>query len=138
MTRLKKPPLGMSIGAVSKAAGVSERMVRYYESIGLILKPVRGQQGFRYYSAAHLETLKFIRNARDVGLNVEQIGEMLALWRDHELSTEKVCALAISAHQALESRAKSLRMLRSALRELMACLEKGERPTLSGDRRRLG
>lgn len=138
MTGLKEPPLGMSIGAVSKAAGVSERMVRYYESIGLILKPARGQQGFRYYSPAHLQTLKFIRNARDVGLDIDEIGEMLALWRDNDLSREKVSALAISAHQALESRAKSLRMLRSALRELMTCLEKGERPPFSIDRKRLG
>ena len=118
----------MNIGTVSKASCVSERMIRHYELIGLVPKPERGNQGFRYYSDSHLHTLKFIRNARDIGLSVDQIGYLLALWHNSDLTAAEVSALTAEAREALEVKARKLEFLQSALDEVAAGARNGKRP----------
>ena len=72
----------MNIGQASKASGVSVKMIRYYESIGLIKSPLRTESGYRVYSDNDVHTLRFISQARDLGFSVEQMEDLLALWRD--------------------------------------------------------
>ena len=69
----------MNIGEASKASGVSTKMIRYYESIGLIKAPLRTESGYRVYSEAEVHSLRFISQARDLGFSVEQMGDLLGL-----------------------------------------------------------
>ena len=72
----------MTIGHASTRSGVSQRMIRHYEAIGLIPRPARRASGYRDYDERDVHTLRFIRKARDLGFPVEEIRQLLALWQD--------------------------------------------------------
>ena len=72
----------MKIGEASTASGVSERMIRHYEKIGLIDPAARRDSGYRDYDGRDVHTLKFIGRARDLGFPIEEIAKLLELWRD--------------------------------------------------------
>lgn len=86
----------MNIGQASEASGVSQRMIRHYEKIGLIPAPPRRGSGYRDYSDADLHRLRFIANARDLGSPIEDIRQLLDLWNDGERSSAEVKALAMA------------------------------------------
>lgn len=72
----------MNIGKLSKAVGISAKMIRYYEQIGLIPAVGRNNSGYRSYSAQDVERLKFIRKSRTLGFSVSEITDLLDLWND--------------------------------------------------------
>lgn len=118
----------MNIGSASRASGVSERMIRHYEKIGLIPPPARRDSGYRDYSDADVHRLRFAANARDLGFSIEEIGELLGLWRDDHRTSADVKALALTRARELGEKAEALAAMRASLLELASRCEGGERP----------
>ena len=108
----------MNIGQAAKASGVSAKMIRYYESIGLIAPPVRTESGYRVYQDADLHVLRFVKRARTLGFSMEETAELLALWRDTERSSSDVKALAMKHVRDLETKIAEMQGMVSTLRHL--------------------
>ncbi|MED5545426.1 MAG: Cu(I)-responsive transcriptional regulator [Pseudomonadota bacterium] len=118
----------MNIGEASARTGVSQRMIRHYEKIGLIPAPARRDSGYRDYAHADIARLRFIANARDLGFAIEEIGELLELWgNDHRASAE-VKALALAKAEELGRKAKALSDMRESLLHLAESCAGDARP----------
>ena len=83
----------LNIGEAAKASGVSAKMIRHYESIGLTGAVRRTDAGYRVYSNEEVQVLQFIHRGRQLGFSLEQIGDLLALWKDTDRSSAEVKAL---------------------------------------------
>ncbi|QFU17005.1 Cu(I)-responsive transcriptional regulator [Microvirga thermotolerans] len=118
----------MNIGQAAERSGVSAKMIRYYESIGLIPKTVRTEAGYRVYSDSDVHTLRFIRRARDLGFSVEQIGELVSLWQDRSRASTDVKAIALGHIQALERKIAELRSMSETLKHLAHNCHGDDRP----------
>ncbi len=105
----------MNIGQVAKASGVSQRMIRHYEKIGLTPSPLRGDSGYRLYGEDDAHRLRFVANARDLGFSIEEIRALLALWRDRNRSSAEVKALATAKAHELGRKAEALHAMRATL-----------------------
>ncbi|AOB40043.1 Cu(I)-responsive transcriptional regulator [Bordetella parapertussis] len=108
----------MNIGDAAQASGISAKMIRYYESIGLIGPAARTESGYRVYGDAELHTLRFVRRARDLGFSVEQMNELLALWRDRSRTSADVKRIALEHVATLERKADELRQMADTLKHL--------------------
>jgi len=118
----------MNIGQAASASGVSAKMIRYYESIGLIPKTVRTEAGYRVYSEHDVHTLRFIRRARDLGFSVEQIAGLVSLWQDRERASKDVKAIALDHVKVLERKVRELQEMASTLRHLAENCSGDSRP----------
>ena len=118
----------MKIGQASTASGVSERMIRHYEKIGLMPKAARRDSGYRDYDERDVNTLLFIRRARDLGFPIEEIGKLLALWQDRGRASADVKALALARAAELKRKAKELDAMRRSLEHLAANCHGDSRP----------
>lgn len=117
----------MAIGEAAAASGVSAKMIRHYEAIGL-LTPRRAGNGYRAYDAADVQVLRFIRHARDLAFPLEEVRRLLALWRDRNRASAEVKRLALAHVAALEEKAESLRAMAASLRHLAAHCHGDARP----------
>lgn len=118
----------MKIGEAAKASGVSAKMIRYYEQTGLMPQAPRSDAGYRHYSASDVQSLRFIRRARDLGFSVEQISALLALWRDRERASADVKAMALSHLAALEAKIAQLQAMAQTVEHLAHHCHGNERP----------
>ncbi|MEQ8693820.1 MAG: Cu(I)-responsive transcriptional regulator [Gammaproteobacteria bacterium] len=118
----------MNIGEAARATGVSAKMIRYYEGIGLIPKVGRTEGGYRVYSEQDTHLLRFVRRARDLGFSVEQIGELLALWRDRDRASVDVKQLALEHIRDLEERVARMMEMVATLRHLAEHCHGDQRP----------
>lgn len=84
----------MNIGQAAEAAGVNAKMIRYYESIGLISEANRTDSGYRQYTEKDVQTLRFIKRSRDLGFSIERIKTLLSLWEDRGRKSGDVKKLA--------------------------------------------
>ena len=118
----------MNIGQVAAASGVSAKMIRYYESIGLIPPAGRTAAGYRVYQASDTATLRFIHSARRVGFPVERIRRLLALWRDKGRASGDVKTLAAAHIADLDRQIADLAAMRRSLEHLAARCHGDDRP----------
>jgi MerR family copper efflux transcriptional regulator len=118
----------MNIGEAAKASGVSAKMVRHYESVGLFPEPKRTEAGYRQYSDSEVHTLRFIRQARDLGFSIHEIGVLVGLWQDGKRPSRQVKALAQAHIQDLERKAANLLAMKSALEYLVRRCHGDDRP----------
>lgn len=118
----------MNIGQASKSSGVSQRMIRHYEAIGLIPPALRRDSGYRDYDASDVHRLRFIASARDLGFGVTEIGKLLELWSDTQRSSSEVKALALSRAEELGRKASALENMRRALLDLASRCHGDDRP----------
>ncbi|PKL32180.1 MAG: Cu(I)-responsive transcriptional regulator, partial [Spirochaetae bacterium HGW-Spirochaetae-10] len=84
----------MNIGRVATRSGVSAKLIRHYESIGLIRKPGRTDSGYRLYNDNDVHTLRFIKRARGLGFSLEKIKHLLGLWQNRRRASQDVKRLA--------------------------------------------
>jgi len=118
----------VKIGEVSAASGVSARMIRHYEKIGLIAPAARRDSGYRDYDERDVHTLRFIGRARDFGFPIEEIRALLALWNDRERSSSNVKALALARAAELKRKARELDSIRRSLEDLASRCHGDDRP----------
>ena len=117
-----------SIGQAAERADVSVKMVRYYEAIGLVPRASRTQGGYRLYTENDIHQLVFIRRARALGFTINEIGKLLALWRNKRRASAEVKRLALSHIDALEEKIAELEAMRDSLRHLARHCHGDERP----------
>jgi len=118
----------MNIGEAAKASGVSAKMIRHYESVGLFPEAARTEAGYRQYTEKEIHTLRFIRQSRDLGFSIEQIRELLGLWQNRKRPSRQVKALAQAHIQELEAKLAELQAMKSTLEHLVHCCHGDERP----------
>ena len=118
----------MKIGKASAASGVSERMIRHYEKIGLVPAAPRRESGYRDYSQADVARLRFIANARDLGFGIDKIGTLLSLWSDSGRASGEVKTLALARAEELHRKAEALEAMRRSLLHLAERCHGDDRP----------
>jgi Cu(I)-responsive transcriptional regulator len=118
----------MNIGEASKASGVSAKMIRHYESVGLFPEAHRTDSGYRQYSEKEVSTLRFIRQSRDLGFSIEQIRELLGLWQNRRRPSRQVKALAEAHLKELDEKLQELQTMKATLEHLVHCCSGDDRP----------
>jgi MerR family copper efflux transcriptional regulator len=117
-----------SIGRAAEISDVTPKMIRHYESLGLIPKAARTLGDYRVYTAAEVHTLRFIRRARSLGFSMDEISRLLSLWRNHRRASAEVKRLAMSHVAELDAKIEELRSMRTALADLAQDCHGNERP----------
>lgn len=118
----------MNIGEASRRSAVSAKMIRHYESLGLLPKVARTDAGYRQYDAAAIHTLRFIRRARDLGFGMQEIGELLALWRNRRRASSQVKRIALEHAADLQRRVAAMQAMQRTLEQLAHCCAGDDRP----------
>lgn len=121
----------MNIGQVAKHTGISAKMIRYYEEIGLIEPARRSDAGYRIYSGQDLKTLAFIKHARELGFSSEQMKELISLWRNTDRSSAEVKRLASMHIASLNAKIKTMQDMVKALEQSVSCCAGNEHPECS-------
>lgn len=108
----------LDIGAAARASGVSAKMIRHYEEIGLVPPAGRTAAGYRVYAPPDVHRLRFVKRARDLGFSMDEIGKLLALWNDRRRKSSEVKRLAMKHVTDLERRIAELEAMRTTLMQL--------------------
>ena len=118
----------LNIGQAASASGVSAKMIRHYEEVGLLPAARRTESGYRQYGEADVQTLRFIRHSRDLGFSIPEIGRLVGLWQDRGRPSREVKALAKAHIRELEEKAQELLAMKAALEHLVDCCRGDDRP----------
>jgi MerR family copper efflux transcriptional regulator len=118
----------VNIGEAAKRSGVSAKMVRHYESLGLLPHVARTDSGYRQYGEADVHTLRFIKRSRDLGFSMDEIGELLGLWQNRRRRSESVRKIAKQHADDLGRRIAALQDMQRSLEHLIHCCHGDERP----------
>ena len=118
----------MNIGEAARLSGVSAKMVRHYEALGLLPRVMRTDSGYRQYGPAEVHTLRFIRRARELGFSMAEISDLLRLWQNRERASADVKRIA-QAHMAdLDRRIAEMSGMRRTLEHLVRGCHGDARP----------
>ncbi len=129
----------MQIGEAARLTGVSAKMIRHYESIGLIPSADRRESNYRDYGHHDVHRLGFIRRARDLGFSIDEIRDLLRLWGDQARSSADVKALTLGHVTELDRKIALLTEMRDTLTHLANACDGNHRPhcpiiqSLAGD-----
>jgi MerR family copper efflux transcriptional regulator len=118
----------MNIGQAAQASGVSAKMIRHYEGLGLIAGVARSDSNYRRYDENTLHQLRFIRRACDLGFSTGEIGELLALWRNKRRPSAEVKRIALAHAADLGERIARMQAMQRTLEHLAHCCHGDERP----------
>jgi MerR family copper efflux transcriptional regulator len=110
----------MNIGAAAQASGVTAKMIRHYESIGLLPAARRTEAGYRVYDSADIRVLQFIHRSRALGFSLDQVGGLLALWQDKDRASADVRRLARSHIEELDRKIAEMESMKRTLETLAA------------------
>ncbi|HCF1530051.1 TPA: Cu(I)-responsive transcriptional regulator [Pseudomonas aeruginosa] len=118
----------MNIGEASTASGVSAKMIRHYEDIGLLPPASRTDAGYRQYGDKDVSKLRFIRHSRDLGFSLDQISALLDLWQNRKRSSRQVKELAESHIAELDQKVRELQEMKAMLEYLVRSCHGDDRP----------
>jgi MerR family transcriptional regulator, copper efflux regulator len=117
-----------NIGQAAENSGVSAKMIRHYESIGLVPKPERTVSNYRTYGENDIHTLRFIRRSRALGFSMKQIATLVSLWRNRSRSSASVRRLAQEHITELQTKIDSMQSMVRTLKDLSRHCHGDERP----------
>ena len=115
-------------GEAAKASAVSAKMIRHYESLGLLREARRTYSGYRIYDDNDIHTLRFVRRARDLGFPMKAIGQLLGLWRNRRRSSADVRRIAQQHIAGLDQKIEELQAMRRTLEQLVRHCHGDHRP----------
>ena len=118
----------VNIGEAARQSGVSAKMLRHYESLGLLGKVNRTDSGYRLYSPADVHTLRFIKRCRDLGFSMAEIAELVDLWQNRKRASSSVKKIAQKHVDELNARVEAMQSMQRALSILLDCCHGDERP----------
>lgn len=118
----------VNIGTAARLSGVSAKMVRHYESLGLLPAVARTDSGYRQYSEPEVHTLRFIKRGRELGFSMEEIGELVGLWQNRRRASASVRKVAQKHAQDLAQRIAAMQEMQRTLENLIHCCHGDERP----------
>ena len=117
-----------NIGEAASRSGVSAKMVRHYESLGLLPEVARTDAGYRQYTESNVHTLRFIRRARDLGFSMAEIAELLKLWQNKGRASADVKRIALDHAADLHRRIEEMTAMKRTLERLADCCHGDQRP----------
>jgi Cu(I)-responsive transcriptional regulator len=118
----------MNIGEAAKRSGVSAKMVRHYESLGLLPGVARTDAGYRQYADREVHTLRFIRHARELGFSMAEIAELVKLWQNQRRSSANVKKIAQKHLADIDAKMAEMAAMRKTLQHLVHCCSGDDRP----------
>lgn len=118
----------MNIGQAAQASGVNAKMIRHYESIGMIPKAARTEGGYRIYSESDVHILTFVRRARSLGFSMKEIKKLVSLWRNKSRASAEVKNLALTHVKHLEKKIAEMESIAKTLKQLAKCCHGDNRP----------
>ena len=118
----------MNIGEAARSSGVSVKMIRHHETIGLLPSATRSEGGYRLYRMEDVHALRFIGNARALGFPLAEIAELLGLWRDRARASAEVKQRALAHLAAIDAKVKALQAMSETLHHLVAACHGDHRP----------
>jgi len=118
----------VNIGSAAQLSGVSAKMVRHYESLGLLPRVARTDSGYRQYSEAEVHVLRFIKRSRDLGFSMAEIAELVSLWNNRRRTSASVKRIAQKHADELAQRIEEMQTMQRTLGHLIHCCHGDDRP----------
>jgi MerR family gold-responsive transcriptional activator of gol and ges genes len=128
MVRVAREGSAMNIGEAAKISGVNAKLIRHYESIGIVPKASRSESGYRTYSETEVHILSFVKKSRSLGFSMKEIKKLVGLWRNKVRASADVKALANRHIDEMEQKIAELQKMVKTLKHLVKSCQGDSRP----------